>query len=121
MWLANLTLRLVLEALALVALGVWGARVDSTATVRMVLAVGMPLLAVVLWGVYVVPSAPRRLADPARLLLEVALFAVAGLALAGLGLPLLGESFGVVAVVNALLVRVGERERSGRGERAMRR
>ncbi len=38
----------------------------------------LPVLAAVVWGVFVGPRAVRRLADPARLGVEVVLFAAGG-------------------------------------------
>lgn len=116
MLVANLALRFLLEMGALVALAVWGAHTGSVPAVRVVLGLGVPLLVAVVWGAFVAPAAPRRLPDPGRLVLEVGVFGAAALAVGARGLPLLGASFGVVAVVNAVLVRVGERQQVGPGQ-----
>src|SRR5262245_50981595 len=63
---ANLTLAFLLEVVAIVALGIWGWHVGGNRAVQILLAVGLPALAVVLWGLvaarhprYDVPSAAR--------------------------------------------------------------
>ena len=100
----NLAVRFLLELAALVALGYWGFRTGQGALMKIVLGLGAPLLVAVLWGAFVAPKAARRLADPARLALEVAIFAAATLALVAAGLTTLARVFAVVVVVNLSLM-----------------
>ena len=58
-----------------------------------------------MWGVLVAPKAGRRLEDPLRLWLEIALFALAGVGLAAVGNPVAGIALAVVGVVTAAAVR----------------
>jgi hypothetical protein len=85
----NLGVRLLCELALLVALAVWGFHAGSGLAGDLVLGLGAPLLAAVVWGLWVAPASRRRLADPARLLVEVLLFAAGMVALAAL--------FGLVA------------------------
>lgn len=87
----NLAVRFLLEIAALIALGYWGWTWGQGA-LRYLLAIGAPLLAAVLWGVFAVPgdrsrsgSAPVPVAGWMRLLLELAFFgfAIWGLYVAG--------------------------------------
>ncbi len=79
----NQALRFLLEIAALIAVGVWGWSAGSGAA-RYLLALGLPAVAATLWGVFRVPDEPPAM-SPApvavpglvRLLLELALFAVA--------------------------------------------
>ncbi len=59
----------------------------------------------VVWGVLVAPKAGRRLDDPSRLGLEVALFGLAGVGLAAAGYPAAGTALSVIGVATALAVR----------------
>jgi Protein of unknown function (DUF2568) len=61
-----------------------------------VLALAAPLSAAVLWGVLLAPRARRRLADPWRLVAEIAFFGSAALAL--------GRSASALLAVFAVLV-----------------
>ena len=84
---ANDVLRFCLELSSLAGLAVWGWRTGPTG-VNVVLAVAAPLAAAALWGAFVAPRAPRHPRDPWRLLLEVAVFAAAGLETVGIVLGL---------------------------------
>ena len=61
----------------LVALGWVGGEIGSSWLVSVLLAIALPVIAAVVWGMFIAPKAPRRLTDPAKLLVELALFAAA--------------------------------------------
>ena len=79
----NLGLRFLLEVAALIAIGYWGwTQQDGIA--RWLFAIGLPLLAAVLWGTFAVPDDPSRSENAPvptpgtlRLLLELSFFAFA--------------------------------------------
>jgi hypothetical protein len=99
---ANLPLRVVLELAALAALAVWGANATSSSTINIALAVGAPVAAAAIWGVWSAPRAARRLRGHALTLLELALLAVSAVALAAAGYPILACILVVVAVLNGV-------------------
>ncbi|HEX6131833.1 MAG TPA: YrdB family protein [Actinomycetota bacterium] len=107
-----LGLRFLLEVWSIVALVGWGLGVDASLAVRVALGVGAAGLFGLAWGRWVAPRASRRLADPARLVLELALFAVAAAATwAWLGRPA-AVTFATLALIDeALLFRTGTRGR----------
>ncbi len=84
----NLAFRFLLELMILLALGVWGWQ-KGDGLLRIVPAIGAPLIAAVLWGTFRVPNDPGRapVAVPGvlRLVLELALFGVSVWALADIG------------------------------------
>ena len=102
----NLAVRFLLELAALAALGVWGWQ-QGQGWVRFVLAVGMPLLAAVLWGTFRVPNdpGPARVAVPGvvRLVLELAIFGSAIWALADIGASSLSWMMGIVVAIHYLV------------------
>ena len=53
---ANLLLRFLLELCALGALGYWGFKTGSVTSTKVVLGVGAPLVAAVVWGTFLSPS-----------------------------------------------------------------
>ena len=113
-----LALKLVLELGMLAALAYWGAQAGGSAAVDVLLAVAAPLAAAVVWGLYAAPRSPRRLALGPRVVLESCVFAVAAVALAVAGAPVLAAIFAVlVAVDTALLVSSEAQERTGPGAR----
>ncbi len=102
---ANLALRFLLEIGVLAALGYWGFQVGSGWT-KVLLGVGAPLLAAVVWGVFLAPASSTRLSEPPRLILEIVVFASAAAALAATGHTALALAFALVAAVNRTLISV---------------
>ena len=100
---ANLALSFILELCMLAALGYWGFKTGSATVVQLILCLGVPLLAAVVWGILMAPTSPRRLREPFHLILEVIIFALAIIALYTAGQPTLAAIFGVVYVINAVL------------------
>jgi hypothetical protein len=93
----NLAVRFLLELGILAALAPWGWSVGQDA-VRWLLAIGAPLVAALLWGVFRVPGDggdPVMIVPGAvRLLLEVALFGLAVAALLAADRPRFALIFG---------------------------
>src|SRR4051794_11095392 len=101
---ANLTLRFLLELAALVALGYWGFTVGDGPLGKALLTLGAPLAAIVLWSLFGAPRAWRPLTGPWHLLLDAVVFGSAVPALMAAGQPVLALVFGVLLVVNRLLL-----------------
>ena len=78
---ANLTLRFMLELAAIGALGYWGFRSGSGPLAKAALGLGAPALAMLVWGAFVAPKATVAVAEPVRLLISLAVFGAAALAL----------------------------------------
>ena len=104
----NLAVRFLLELFALGALGYWGFVSGGNTVAKMALGLGAPLLAAVVWGLFVAPKAAILLAMPLRLIPEVLVFGSAALALYASGHLTLAVIFVAVAVVNRILVLVWE-------------
>jgi hypothetical protein len=102
---ANLVLRFLLELCALAAFGYWGYQVDQGQAVKVALAVGLPLLGALVWGLGASPKAPL-VAGPSRWITQTFVFAAAVVALAAAGQTTLAIIFGVVSALNAALLRM---------------
>jgi hypothetical protein len=102
---ALLALRFLSEVALLAVLAVAGARLGTGPLTKIGLALLGPLVAVLIWGVFVAPESRNRLPDPVRLVVEIAVFAGSSIVLALVGFPVPGVIFGVVAVAAALLLR----------------
>jgi hypothetical protein len=100
-----LTVRFGSELAMLALLAVVGARAGSGVVWSVLLGVAAPLAAAAVWGVAVAPKARRRLPDPARLVVELVLFALTAAGLVAVGLGVAAVLFAVAAVGSALLVR----------------
>ena len=101
---ANLALRFLLELCALVALGYWGFKTGSGAIAKVALGIGAPLVAAVVWGVFVAPRAPVEPPGVVVLLLQVLVFGSAAAGLAATGHRTLAFVFAVVVLINAIVV-----------------
>ena len=114
----NAFLRVALELTALVALAIWGWRTGGIA-----LAIGLPLLATILWGAFATPRSPWYLPLGGRLAVEALIFGGATVALISLGYPVLAVNLAVLASANSIMVHLNrddERVRKGlplRGDR----
>lgn len=106
---ANLTIRFLLELCALGALGYWGFTSSEEPAAKIVLGVGAPLLAAVVWGLFVAPRAAITLEMPLRLLPEILVFGAAAAALYVVGHFVITVTLLVAAAVNRTLVIMWER------------
>jgi Protein of unknown function (DUF2568) len=108
----NLAFRFILELVVLVALAIWGFGASPEPIVRVVLGLGAPAIAIAVWATFVSPRAPRRLADPARLALEIAVFGAGVLALVLAGHLVPGVLLAIAAALSlGLMMFWGQRGR----------
>jgi hypothetical protein len=103
---AVLAIRFATELALLAVLVMLGLNAGIGLAGRVALAVGGPVVAAVLWGIAIAPQARRRLADPLRLVAEVALFGAAAVGLGVEGSVIGAVIFAVVTIGVAVLVRV---------------
>ena len=104
---ANLTLRFLLELCALGALGYWGFKTANGTLAKIGLGVGAPLVAAVVWGMFVSPQTPAVLPGLVVLVLQVLVFGSAAAGLVATGHRTLATVFVVIVVTNAVLMYVG--------------
>jgi hypothetical protein len=102
----NLGLRFLLELAALFAMGYWG-WTQHEGFARVLLAIGIPLIAAALWGTFRVDNDPKKapVAVPgvARLLLEIVFFAVGVALLAAANQTTAATVFGLVVLFHYLI------------------
>ncbi|MBG0561108.1 YrdB family protein [Actinoplanes aureus] len=96
----NLGLRFVLELCALAALAYGGWHTPGPVWSRILAAIGLPVLAAIVWGRWVAPKASHPLPDPLRLIPEWLVFGGGTVALIVTGHPLLAALLAVLAAVN---------------------
>lgn len=103
---ANDVLAFLVELAALAVLCAWGFQAGGSTAVRLLLGIGLPLVAVVVWGLF---AAPRARYDVPALRLATKLVVLGGAAAASFGvLPLgLAVAFAVVVAANLTLMHVG--------------
>ncbi|SRR5215204_1019973 len=95
---AALGLRFLVELAMLAALAYWGFTTSDSVLLKILLGLGTPLVAAVLWGLVLSPKAAIRAPAPLLVILEMTLFAAAALALNAAGHPTLAIALAVAAV-----------------------
>jgi hypothetical protein len=102
---ANLALKFLLELAAIAALAYWGTT-STDGVPAVLLAILAPALFIVLWARFAAPRSDHRLPARSRVPFELGLFALAAVALAVAGAPVLAAAFAVLVVINAALLTV---------------
>lgn len=100
----NLVLRFVLELALLVVFGYWGFTSGAAPVLRIVLAIGLPAFAAVVWGTFLAPASRRRLAMLLRLVAELILFGAAAAALVSRGQTPWAMALALTYALNRLLM-----------------
>ena len=103
---ANLGLAFALELCMLAAFAYWGARTGNGTLAKVALSVGAPLLAVIVWGLFMAPKAAFPLPIVVHTALFLLIFGVAAFALARAGQPALAMVFAVVSVLNYIAASI---------------
>lgn len=105
----NLTIRFLLELASLFVIGLWGWEQSET-WIRFILAIGLPLIFAIIWGVFAVPNDPSRSGKTViatsgiiRLAIELAFFAFAVWALYNLKYASLSWILGVIVAFHYIL------------------
>ncbi|MCA9764039.1 MAG: YrdB family protein [Gemmatimonadetes bacterium] len=96
----NLAIRFLLELCGLGLLAYWGVQVGANALLKVVLGVGVPLMAAVFWASFVSPKARFGGTRGVRLLLGLVVFLAAAAAWYGLGHTTAGIIFGLITILN---------------------
>ena len=105
----NLTLRFILEIIALISVGIWGwNKTDSF--LRFILAIGLPILLGVIWGIFAVPNDPSRSGQTVvvtsgviRLAIELGIFTIATLVIYIQGQQKISYAFGIIVIIHYLI------------------
>ena len=102
-----LGLAFLVELIALAVFALWGWHTGQSTAVRLLLVIGLPVVAAGLWGLIAAPKAPRG-GPWASAVVKVAFFGLAGLALWSLDHRPLAVAFVLVVAANLLIIRIGD-------------
>jgi Protein of unknown function (DUF2568) len=97
----NLGLAFFVEMGALAALCYWGFAVGPNTLLKIVLGLGAPALAIVVWAFFGAPKSSMQLQGVAYLALQAAVFGAGALALVASGQRGLGVAYAIIAFVNS--------------------
>ena len=99
----NDVLRFLLELFAFVTLGIWGFLAFPLPWPGVLVGIGAPLLAILVWALFVSPKAVFRIDVFGKALVEIAVFSAAAIGWWMLGQPVVAMVFAVVAAVSGIL------------------
>lgn len=99
----NEVLRFFLELFAFVSLGVWGFLAFPLPWPGVLVGLGAPALAILLWALFVSPKAVFRIDPFGQALVEIAVFSAAALGWWMLGQPIVAVVFAVVAAASGIV------------------
>ena len=102
----NLLIRFLLELCILLIFGYWGFKTGSQGLSKVLLGVGVPVVAAVIWGTFLAPKAAWRLSQPWLLLLELIIFGLTTWALYSTGKTSLAAIFGSIYTLNKILMLI---------------
>jgi len=100
----NLAVAFLLELCMLAALGYWGFQTGGSVPLNIILGIGAPLIAILIWARFMAPTSAHRLTGSAYLLVKLILFGLAAIGLAVAGQVTLAILFGVISVINKALL-----------------
>ena len=106
----NLGIAFLLELAMLGALAYWGFQTGGSLVVQLLLGIGAPLLAILIWGRFMAPRSETRLTGLPYIAVKSILFGLAAIALASAGQVTWAIVFAVVAVVNQVLLIASKQE-----------
>jgi Protein of unknown function (DUF2568) len=113
LYLVNEGLAFLIELVALAALAWWGAETGSGLIVHLLLGIGAPLVAAVIWGAFAAPKATVELPPAGVLGVKALVFGAALFGLDLLGHRTLAILFWVVAAANTVIATLGREARKG--------
>ncbi len=99
----NDILRFFLELFAFASLGIWGFLAFPLPWPGVLIGIGAPLLAILVWALFVSPKAVFRIDVFGKALVEIAVFSAAAIGWWMLGQPVVAIVFAVVAAVSGIL------------------
>jgi len=102
----NLGLSFLLELAMLVGFGYWGFHGDKSVWLKWTLGIGLPLVVMVLWGLWLAPNAGHRLNLTGGAALSSILFLLSAMALFNAQQPLLATVFTLIIIANRALMLV---------------
>lgn len=99
----NLALRFSLELFALGSLAYWGAQTGK-GVMRVLLAIGAPLIIATVWGVFGSPRSQVQLSMSMHIMLELLVFGLPSVALYATGKHSLAIIYITIAIINRILM-----------------
>jgi hypothetical protein len=103
---SNLGLAFLVELVGLAVFAWWGWRAGGSTAISLLLAIGLPVIAAVVWGLFAAPTANYGNVA-VTVVVKVAFFGLATLALWSLDHRILAATFALIVAANFIVIRTG--------------
>lgn len=100
----NLLLRLLLELCVLLSIGYWGFQLKRTWIIKFAAGLGLPIIVMAFWTVFIAPDSTYELSQPVRTIMELVVFALGAYALYASRHPVLAKVFSFTVFINMILL-----------------
>ncbi|SEB38384.1 Protein of unknown function [Paramicrobacterium humi] len=98
----NDVIRFLLEIFAIISLGIWGF-VQFPFPWNIVVGIGAPVIAIVLWGLFRSPKAVFQMDVFGKAIVEIAVMGTAVFAWWDMGQPIVAVVFAIIAIVSGII------------------
>ncbi|HKI89717.1 MAG TPA: YrdB family protein [Draconibacterium sp.] len=98
----NLLVSFLLEIALLIIAGYWGFQQGESVLMKYMLAITLPVVIAVFWGIFAAPKSRKRLKNPSRTIFKLALFALAVFFCFQTGHSLLAVVLAVATLMNVI-------------------
>ncbi|MDF2683905.1 MAG: hypothetical protein K0R47_5095 [Brevibacillus sp.] len=88
------------EVAAIIAYGYWGFQFHTSAIIKWALGIGIPVVVIVVWGLFLAPKASMEIPNVLKIVMKVMVFGFAAAALYSAGRPRLALLFGLCVLVS---------------------
>ena len=99
----NLLASFLLELAMLFLFAGWGYRYGGSPFMKYTFAILLPVIVILLWGVFAAPKSARRLNNPVRAIFKLTLFALAAISGYQAGRTVFAVCFAAITVANVAL------------------
>ncbi|PPL15993.1 MULTISPECIES: YrdB family protein [Microterricola] len=99
----NDIIRFILEVVAVISLAIWGLTMWPMPWPGVAFAIGAPLIAILLWALFLSPKAVFQVDAFGRALFEIIVMGSVALAWWSMGLPIVAGAFALLATVSGVI------------------
>jgi hypothetical protein len=100
----NLLMRFALELCVLLSIGYWGFQLKGSLIIKFGVGVGLPIIVMTIWGMFIAPQSAYLLPIPLRTIMEVIVFGLGAFALYASGLHGMAKIFSILVCINMILL-----------------
>lgn len=106
----NLIIRFLLELVIFISFAYWGFKLEQGLFIPFIVGLGLPIIGALIWGKFLSPKRTIKLSLLWRLIIESLFIVGAFLCLYDLGFQAFAIGFGIIAVLNRIILVAGHKD-----------